>query len=214
MSQASTKKQPRDTKSGYSVGRRTRADIVNAACHIIAKQGYEALTASALAARAGISKGGLYHHFGRMSDVVVAAYEATAQSIVGELKTSSPESFDDYLCEVERVIFDRLLTKPKTLRIVSELYPRIMFDPQFKSVRQSSFNNMVDVMSAVLAESLILKIDEDELRMAIRSVGVFLIGLVVQHGVNRDADLSRAQWRWFKASLNARLESLPNEKAS
>jgi AcrR family transcriptional regulator len=199
-----------DSRPGYSAGRRSRADIVNAACAVIAEQGYEALTVASLAERAGMSKGGLYHHFERMTDVVIAAYEATVQSIVGDLKTGRPEDFDAYLSEVESVVFDRLLKDPKSLRIISELYPRLMFDPSFRVTRQASFNHVVEVMSGVFAESFRSKIDQHELRMAIKSVGVFLIGLVVQHGANQDLEQSREQWQWFKATLNARLDGNAN----
>ena len=52
---------------------------------------------------------------------------------------------------------------------------------------------------------LLSKIDKQELRMAIRSVGIFIIGLVVQHGTSRDLNQSREQWRWFKTGLSERL---------
>jgi AcrR family transcriptional regulator len=202
------------SKTGYSSGRRTRADIVNTACELIAEQGYEALTVTSLTERAGISKGGLYHHFDRMTDVVIAAYEATAQSIVGVLKTGRPEDFDAYLSEVEYVVFERLLKDQKALRIVSELYPRLMFDPAFVASRQKSFDNVVEVMASVFADSFRSKIDKDELRMAIQSVGVFLIGLTVQHGASHDLDKSREQWRWFKETLNLRLNSNSGRKTN
>jgi AcrR family transcriptional regulator len=186
-------------------GPRTRALIVNAAGDLIAEQGYEALTVSALAARAGVSKGGLYHHFDRMNDVVIAVYEATAKSIVGELRNSRPKNFDDYLNQVELVVFERLLKDPRALRIISELYPLLMFDPSFSDTRKDSFGNMVEIMSGVLAESLQSKIDEQQLRMAINSVGVFLVGLAVSQGASNDLAHSRKLWRWFKSMLNARL---------
>ena len=201
-SMASTTSQNTSARGGYAVGQRTRDDIIHAACDIIAEQGYDALTAAALATRAGISKGGLYHHFERMGDIVIAAYEETAKDLLGGLRQGSPKNFDEYLDQVESVVFERLLKDKKSLRIISELYPRLMFDPSFRETRKASFSNMVQTMSEVFATSFRSEVDRDELGMAINTVGVFLIGLAVQHGAIYDPDQSRALWRWFRGMLN------------
>lgn len=53
-----------------------RQAIIDAAIQILAGQGPEALTASALAARAGVSKANIFHHFSSIEEIVLAALEA------------------------------------------------------------------------------------------------------------------------------------------
>lgn len=200
-----------DSKRAYAVGLQTRDALIKAAGDLIAERGYEGLTVASLASRAGISKGGLYHHFDRMNDVVIAVHEATVKGIVSEMRNSRPESFDEYLSQVEFVVFERLLKDPRALRIISELYPLLMFDPAYGDTRKDSFGNMTEIMSGVLAGSLRSRIDRQRLAMAINSVGIFLVGLVVSQGASRDLAQSRKSWRWFKAMLNERLAQEPGE---
>lgn len=58
-----------------------RQDIVAAALSLLAEGGSEALTASALAARAGVSKANVFHHFERLDDIVVEALDAFIMSM-------------------------------------------------------------------------------------------------------------------------------------
>ena len=76
---------------------RTRAQIIAAACDLIGERGYEGVTTAALVERAGVSKGGLYHHFESLTDVIMAAYERTEYELYGSLAQSEPATFDEYL---------------------------------------------------------------------------------------------------------------------
>jgi|GEM_PF-1410933 Uncharacterized protein conserved in bacteria len=49
--------------------------IVAAAIRLMSEGGPEALTASALARAAGVSKANIFHHFARLDDIVVDAFE-------------------------------------------------------------------------------------------------------------------------------------------
>ncbi len=53
-----------------------RQDIIEAAIGLLAEGGGEALTASALADRAGVSKANVFHHFARLDDIVIEAFGA------------------------------------------------------------------------------------------------------------------------------------------
>ena len=62
-----------------SKGESTRAAILEAALAQASEAGFESLTIGALAARTGLSKSGLFAHFGSREDLQVAAVEAAAQ---------------------------------------------------------------------------------------------------------------------------------------
>lgn len=192
---------PRPSKAAIAVSR-TKALIVQAACDLIAEGGYDALTAAALTERAGVSKGGLYHHFGGMSDVVVAAYKQASQSVFGVLGTGSPKSFSEYLDEVEYVVFERLLKDQRTLRVISELYPKLILDASHQKARKDSFKKIMDKTCRVLNDSFATRIDDETLIKAVNSVATFVTGLALQSREIRDADESRELWKWFSAALN------------
>lgn len=51
-----------------------RARIVAAAVELFAAQGFDATSVSEIALRAGVAKGGLYHHFGSKDDLLFEVY--------------------------------------------------------------------------------------------------------------------------------------------
>jgi len=61
-----------------SKGEHTRAAILDAALAQASKAGFESLTIGSLAEQAGLSKSGLYAHFGSREELQVAAIEAAA----------------------------------------------------------------------------------------------------------------------------------------
>jgi len=61
-----------------SKGEQTRAAILDAALAQASETGFESLTIGALAERAGMSKSGLFAHFGSREELQVAAIEAAA----------------------------------------------------------------------------------------------------------------------------------------
>jgi len=68
-----------------------KQEIVAAAVALMAAGGSEALTASALAAAAGVSKANLFHHFESLDDIVLAAFE---DFILGMAGLSAPPAGD------------------------------------------------------------------------------------------------------------------------
>ena len=61
-----------------SKGEQTRAAILDAALAQASEAGFESLTIGSLAERAGLSKSGLFAHFGSREELQVAAIEAAA----------------------------------------------------------------------------------------------------------------------------------------
>lgn len=52
----------------------TRQRIVSAAVSLFAEQGFDATSVNQVVARAGVAKGGLYHHFGSKDDLLYEVY--------------------------------------------------------------------------------------------------------------------------------------------
>jgi AcrR family transcriptional regulator len=60
-------------------GEETRAQILDAAVQQASEAGFESLTIGALAERTGLSKSGLFAHFGSRTDLQIAALDETAR---------------------------------------------------------------------------------------------------------------------------------------
>ena len=61
-----------------SKGEATRAAILDAALAQASEKGFESLTIGALAERAGLSKSGLFAHFGSREELQIAAIDLAA----------------------------------------------------------------------------------------------------------------------------------------
>ncbi|HTW08446.1 MAG TPA: TetR family transcriptional regulator [Acidimicrobiales bacterium] len=64
-------------------GRRTRRRIVDAALQVVAERGANAASLDEVGARAGTSKGQLYHYFDDRNDLLRAVAEATNEAVLG-----------------------------------------------------------------------------------------------------------------------------------
>lgn len=63
----------------------TLAAILAAAEHLFGEQGYEATSVDAIAARARVAKGAVYHHFQRKQDVFEAVFELVSSRLAQTL---------------------------------------------------------------------------------------------------------------------------------
>src|SRR5262245_1836453 len=72
----------------------TRRAILAAARELFARDGYEATTIEAIAGRAGVSKGALYHHYADKAEVLAAVYEDLEQELVASLLTVAATETD------------------------------------------------------------------------------------------------------------------------
>jgi AcrR family transcriptional regulator len=66
-------------------GEQTRSAIVAAACELAARDGLEGLTIGALAERMGMSKSGVFAHFGSREDLQIAVLKAYEQRFVDDV---------------------------------------------------------------------------------------------------------------------------------
>ena len=72
----------------------TRGAIIEAASLLFGEQGFGATTVDQIAARAGIAKGAVYHHFATKEAVFEAVFEAVSEVLAGEVKAASRQSAD------------------------------------------------------------------------------------------------------------------------
>ena len=68
--------------STQTKGERTRAAILDAGFHIVSKAGLEGLTIGTLAAATGLSKSGLFAHFGSREELLLAVMDRGQQEFI------------------------------------------------------------------------------------------------------------------------------------
>jgi AcrR family transcriptional regulator len=73
---------PTHPQSPQSKGERTRAAILEAGFHIVSKAGLEGLTIGTLAEATGMSKSGLFAHFGSREELLIAVLERGQQEFI------------------------------------------------------------------------------------------------------------------------------------
>jgi AcrR family transcriptional regulator len=64
----------------------TRAALIRAAIDVICERGYAATTATAIAARAKVTRGALQHHFGSLQELYLDVVTFISRELVGEIE--------------------------------------------------------------------------------------------------------------------------------
>ena len=186
--------------------RNTRALIIEAACDILGDVGYTGFTASALVKRSCISKGGIYHHFDNMDEVLLAAYQKTTRDIFTQLGSHTPDSFDDYMVNVEKVLFDGLFKDSKTMRIMHELLPRALYDPAFGAKHEALTGTGIERAVQCILDSFGEKILEAELKIILKSVSIFLSGLALHFQMTGNLSECKEMWALFRKTLSEQID--------
>jgi AcrR family transcriptional regulator len=74
----------------------TRRKIVSAARELVVERGYEAVSVKEVLERAGVSRGGLYHHFGGRTELMAGVLESLELEILAKLEAliaNAPDAF-------------------------------------------------------------------------------------------------------------------------
>jgi AcrR family transcriptional regulator len=74
----------------------TRRRIVTAARELVVERGYEAVSVKEVSERAGVSRGGLYHHFGGRTELMAGVLESLELEILAKLEAliaGAPDAF-------------------------------------------------------------------------------------------------------------------------
>jgi AcrR family transcriptional regulator len=186
----------------------TRSLIVDAACDVLGESGHGGLTAATLVKQSGISKGGIYHHFDHMDDIVIAAYQKTAREVFTGLGRRTPKTFDAYMFDVEKLLFEGLFKNPKTMRIMHELLPRAMYDNAFGEKRQAIADIGIERQLQILSETLRGTTTEAELRVTLKSVSVFLSGLAIHFQMTGNLGECKEMWASFRTMMSEQVDKL------
>jgi AcrR family transcriptional regulator len=105
----------------------TREALIAAARDCFLDQGFEATSTDAILARAGVSKGALYHHFASKADLLAAVFESVSHEAVAKAKNASvsKSSARDAL-GVALKQWLRAVLEPEPRRIILDIGPAVL----------------------------------------------------------------------------------------
>jgi AcrR family transcriptional regulator len=124
--------------------------ILDAAIEEFLEKGYEGASMEAIARRAGLSKGGLYHHFKNKDDVLMYANEKLAESImviIQEIKSCNTNS------EMLSTYIDKYIRywsiHPKEMQFYFLSMTKAFQNESFKSLFENYTEYMLDFFEAI-----------------------------------------------------------------
>jgi AcrR family transcriptional regulator len=182
-----------------NAGDRTRIGILDATLRLLGRAGPDAFSASTLAKEAGVSKATLFHHFGSLDEIPLAALEQFwFQSLT--LDTKKPTSAREYLVDLGRQVITLSHKHSAFLRAHIVFLTKAIFDSRLRQRLVAGSLQMHRVMvqqfSARLPKSLSASEIDAMTRMVEMTLDGLMIGVVVYKGSKGLAETRRAWVRF------------------
>ena len=117
---------PRSTAQFEAIRQERRSEILDAALHVFAEEGYHSSSVSQIAQEAGVSKGLMYNYFKSKEEVLRTLLFDLFDYAMGQLKITPGEVIDDARFEeIIRLSIDIPMKEPKRWK----LYMSLAFQP-------------------------------------------------------------------------------------
>ncbi|WP_051559796.1 TetR/AcrR family transcriptional regulator [Marinobacterium jannaschii] len=181
----------------------TRLHILQAATDIIAEKGLAALTAGSLISRAGISKGGLYHHFRQMDEVVLAALDQLVDEYLAGLQTVSAQRPEVLFAQLETDLRELYLQRSQRIKALHGFLGAVMHVPAFRGPVTKVLRGLKERHRQQFKAAFPLA-HTDTLNAATEMLETFILGSILQSYLEPDGDYM-AQWPEFSKHLWWRL---------
>jgi AcrR family transcriptional regulator len=157
----------------------TRENIINAAFKILSKEGAKALTTSKLIEEAGISKGGLYHHFKEIDEVYLALLQMLTESLTEgfyELEFDSIDHLNDVLVET---LFDEMEATKDVYAALFYFMSSVTKNPEYKDYLKNWSEGSLKKWGELYSKFYDHEISEDEMDSVMRMIDMYIGGLII-----------------------------------
>ncbi|MDH6675624.1 AcrR family transcriptional regulator [Paenibacillus sp. LBL] len=161
-----------------------RKDILSSASYIIEHSGMEKLTLDAVAKHAGISKGGLLHHFPNKESIIQGLIEEYGNAFFLEVKKNANE--DEHMGRWNRSYIETSFNDKKTTSALSNSLLAVLFsNPELMTSYQRDNNLIQEEMSKDgidIVSATIIKLASDGLWLA-ELLGIGTLNEELRHKV-------------------------------
>lgn len=183
----------------------TRSLIVNSAIQIISQGGLSALTAGRLIEQAGISKGGLYHHFRTMQEVEIEVLERLLHSLTMEVNGyPDPKTHEEFLESLEQMMFDYLLKNVENAKALFAFMSEAANNPKVKVLLRTLSDDLVLNWQRQLS-ALSPAVSAASLNNTAQIISTIHIGLMTRFFITEDQTSLKLYWRGCKGLLEGLL---------
>ena len=161
----------------------TISNILKAATDCFEKKGYENTLVTDICKKAGITKGGFYHHFKSKQDLFLRLLNDWIKKVSGRIDISELGSDDIYqaLISIPKKLQPIFEETKSQLPLFLEIYLKAVKDHRLKKVVLKSINMYMDFFSYIINECIkrgvIEKVNPDE---ASKILFALTIGLLMQ----------------------------------
>jgi AcrR family transcriptional regulator len=104
----------------------TRGALIAAARTCFAEQGFEATSTEAVLARAGVSKGALYHHFASKAELLAAVFETVSRETMAQAQAQAGTGPVRTVLAAALKAWLRAVLRPEPRRIILETGPAVL----------------------------------------------------------------------------------------
>jgi AcrR family transcriptional regulator len=128
-----------------------KGELVDCAEALFFSKGYEATTVADIIARAGVSKGGFYHHFLSKEDLLEAVVARLTRTIIAGARDILDDDKLDALTKLNRFFARNVAWKAETASAMKRLYT-VFADPANAVLYQRIVRAGVEALAPVLAK--------------------------------------------------------------
>jgi len=138
----------------------TRAKLIKAARDAFADKGFARSSMDDLTAKAGLTRGALYHHFGDKKGLLKAVIAQIDAEIMARLEASlanAPTAWEGFIDE--SITYIMMATEPEIQRIVLLDGPAALGDPARYQVQNACIVSTQRTLERLIAEGTIREVD-------------------------------------------------------
>lgn len=135
----------------------SRERILQAAAELFSQRGYAGVGVDELAARSGIAKTAIYHHFGNKDGLLAAVLERTAAAWIDGIRQASSQGSNpfEHLDRALAGMRAMLEEKPWVLKLLQILALEVSDQkPEIRATLQSLLRHATDAMVAGMTEAM------------------------------------------------------------
>lgn len=166
--------------------------ILKAATDCFEKKGYENTLVDDICVKAGITKGGFYHHFRSKQDLFIRILREWIKKVSAQIDISELESDDIYkvLISIPKKIQPAFEETKSQLPLFLEIYLNAIKGRKSKKVVLKSINMFMDFFSYIIKKCIkrgvIKKVDPDEISKILfaLAIGLLMQGLMDPEGAD------------------------------